>query len=254
MANESGGAVKADISTDRQTGRSRGFGTVLFETEEAAQAAIAVRCRGSIPYHHTSRSCQLPHCAVWRRGGPSAAIEVVDQDWGFVRQCVKQAAHALAAMLSPQLCFGCRRSPAARSTAGTSPQSWTSTPPRTSGFPSDVTCQPCQTALVECWTASAILQDSMTWSQRRARHYSGVAMRCGQQSRPIWKLYVLNSLCLGRTGSNWQSQLSTPHGVQRFWSLLLRVTHLNDWQGSWQYEDLHQSWIPRFLLTCQWTS
>ncbi len=64
MANESGGAVKADISTDRQTGRSRGFGTVLFETEEAAQAAITVRCRNSVPFHHASRSCQLQHCAV----------------------------------------------------------------------------------------------------------------------------------------------------------------------------------------------
>ncbi len=42
LANESGGAVKADISTDRQLGRSRGFGTVLFETEEEAQAAIEV--------------------------------------------------------------------------------------------------------------------------------------------------------------------------------------------------------------------
>jgi RNA recognition motif-containing protein len=43
LANETGGAVKADISQDRQSGRSRGFGTVLFETEEQAQAAIEVR-------------------------------------------------------------------------------------------------------------------------------------------------------------------------------------------------------------------
>jgi RNA recognition motif-containing protein len=40
LANETGGAVKADINEDRATGRSRGFGTVLFETAEQATAAI----------------------------------------------------------------------------------------------------------------------------------------------------------------------------------------------------------------------
>ena len=47
LANETGGAVKADISEDRASGRSRGFGTVLFETGEQAAAAIEVRCKGS---------------------------------------------------------------------------------------------------------------------------------------------------------------------------------------------------------------
>lgn len=34
--------MKADINEDRATGRSRGFGTVLFETGEQAAAAIEV--------------------------------------------------------------------------------------------------------------------------------------------------------------------------------------------------------------------
>lgn len=42
LANETGGAVKADISQDRNSGRSRGFGTVLFETAEQAEACIQV--------------------------------------------------------------------------------------------------------------------------------------------------------------------------------------------------------------------
>jgi RNA recognition motif. (a.k.a. RRM, RBD, or RNP domain) len=39
--------VKADINEDRATGRSRGFGTVLFETGEQAAAAIEVCEEGS---------------------------------------------------------------------------------------------------------------------------------------------------------------------------------------------------------------
>ncbi|MBI4666259.1 MAG: RNA-binding protein [Nitrospinae bacterium] len=38
---EAGGVVAVKILTDRETGRSRGFGFVEMESEEAAEAAIA---------------------------------------------------------------------------------------------------------------------------------------------------------------------------------------------------------------------
>ena len=45
LANERvGGAVRANIMEDRETRRSRGSGTVLFDSEDAAAAAIEVNC------------------------------------------------------------------------------------------------------------------------------------------------------------------------------------------------------------------
>ncbi|MFA4931032.1 MAG: RNA-binding protein [Patescibacteria group bacterium] len=38
---EFGSVTSANVLTDRETGRSRGFGFVEFETEEQAKAAIA---------------------------------------------------------------------------------------------------------------------------------------------------------------------------------------------------------------------
>lgn len=43
-----GGVATTEIVTDRNTGRSKGWGTVVFDSESDAQKAIEVRCYSAV--------------------------------------------------------------------------------------------------------------------------------------------------------------------------------------------------------------
>ena len=114
--------MKADISEDRASGRSRGFGTVLFETGEQAAAAIEVRCEGSRLRDAQNAAPQAFAMPVAAKLGCRGSAWARRWTWKLPLLPI-----SLTTNLNPALRFRSRRSAATRLMAGLSVQRWMST-------------------------------------------------------------------------------------------------------------------------------
>jgi RNA recognition motif. (a.k.a. RRM, RBD, or RNP domain) len=118
--------VKADINEDRATGRSRGFGTVLFETGEQATAAIEVHPPSCGAQQFASRfsvwtgSSKVGFC-LCRQLRAFAAMKRcagVHKPGAWILDTVSCCLTSLATVVNPGLLVWCRRSVATTSMAG----------------------------------------------------------------------------------------------------------------------------------------